>query len=81
MSEITNTLNTLLKTKASEWNIEHDIPTIVASLRTQRERWNAEQAKGSRQIVKSKNIPTGPPLILGPAKTASITDALKDVKV
>jgi hypothetical protein len=55
----TETLNELLARKASEWDAEHDLPTIVAALREQRERWNIEQSSGSGKRVPSTKVETG----------------------
>jgi hypothetical protein len=56
---MTDTLNDILAAKASEWTTQ-DLETIVEGLRSQRERWNAEQAIGSKRLVKSSNIQTKP---------------------
>lgn len=56
---MTETLDQTLAIKAEEWT-QADLTTIIEGLRTQRERWNVEQAKGSRKVVKTKAIPTKP---------------------
>ena len=53
----TETLDITIE-RAAEGTIQ-DLEAIVAGLRAQRERWNVEQQKGSRKIVKSKAIATG----------------------
>jgi len=68
--EYTQTLNDLLTQKAV-WSDE-EIETIVAALREQSERWNAEQAAGSRKLVKSSKIPTA---------SQSIKQAIKGIKL
>lgn len=68
----TETLNDLMSAKAGEWS-DQDLETIVTSLRAQRERWNAEQAIGSRKLVKSSSIATG--------RTTPITQAIKGLKL
>jgi len=55
----TLTLNDLLTKRAVDLSRETDLPLIVAGLREQSDRWNANQASGSRKLVKSKNIPLG----------------------
>ena len=55
--EYTQTLNDLIASAASEWS-PTDRLELVKALRTQRERWNAEQAVGSKKRVTSKQIPT-----------------------
>ena len=60
LPEYTETLNDLMAKKASEWTPEI-LAQIVEGLRTQRERWNAEQALGSRKLVKSSKVPVGAP--------------------
>ena len=50
-----STLNETIAKKAEEWT-KSDLESIVAGLREQRERWNAEQQKGSRKRVSSKQI-------------------------
>lgn len=54
-SDESATLNTLLSSAATDWTPEHRLALITA-LRTQRDRWNAEQAKGSRKRVTAKQI-------------------------
>ena len=49
------TLNEVIA-KAAESRTDEDLASIVAGLRTQSERWNLEQAKGSRKRVTSKKI-------------------------
>lgn len=39
---------------------DDDLYVLVEGLRTQRERWNAEQRTGSRKLVKSKDVPVKP---------------------
>lgn len=57
LPEYTQTLNDLFSKRAAEWT-PADLTAIVEGLRTQRERWNAEQAAGSRKLVKSAKIGT-----------------------
>lgn len=57
--EHTVTLNELLASVAAEWTPEHRL-ALISALRDQRERWNAEQAKGSRKRVTAKQIKTKP---------------------
>ena len=52
---MSETLDQTIALKAEEWTTE-DLETIVAGLRAQREKWNLEQTKGSRKLVKSSNI-------------------------
>jgi hypothetical protein len=54
-SDFTQTLNDLLTSAAAEWSTEHRLK-LVEALRTQRERWNQEQASGSKKRVTSKQI-------------------------
>lgn len=54
-TDFTQTLNDLLTSAAAEWSSEHRLK-LVEALRTQRERWNQEQAVGSRKRVTSKNV-------------------------
>ena len=54
-SDYTTTLNELLSSAAAEWAPEHRF-SLVEALRNQRERWNKEQATGSRKRVTSKQI-------------------------
>ena len=65
--QYTETLNDLLAKKASEWT-GPDLETIVTSLRAQREKWNAEQAIGSRKLVKSSSVETGRQIPAGSMK-------------
>lgn len=53
--EYTQTLNDLLSTAAADW-APTDREAIVKALRAQRERWNQEQAIGSRKRVTSKQV-------------------------
>jgi hypothetical protein len=53
--DFTQTLNDLLTSAAAEWSPEHRL-RLVESLRTQRERWNQEQASGSKKRVTSKQV-------------------------
>jgi len=55
----TVTLNELLASAAAEWTPEHRL-ALISALRDQRERWNEEQAKGSRKRVTAKQIKTKP---------------------
>lgn len=59
-ADFTPTLNDLLTSAAAEWSPEHRL-RLVEALRTQRERWNQEQAVGSKKRVTAKQItaPTG----------------------
>lgn len=52
---MTETLDQTIARKAEEWTTS-DLETIVAGLRAQRERWNIEQSKGSRKLVKSNSV-------------------------
>ena len=52
---MTETLDQTIAIKAEEWTTD-DIEVIVAGLRAQRERWNIEQSKGSRKLVKSNSV-------------------------
>jgi hypothetical protein len=54
-SDFTQTLTDLLTSAAAEWSTEHRLK-LVESLRTQRERWNQEQASGSKKRVTSKQV-------------------------
>lgn len=54
----TETLNITIARAAEEWTTQ-DLEAIVAGLRSQRERWNIEQQKGSRKLVQSKSVATG----------------------
>lgn len=51
-----DTLNTLLAKAASEWTPD-DRLSLITALRDQRERWNQEQAAGSRKRVPAKKTP------------------------
>jgi len=55
----TVTLNELLASAAVDWTPEHRL-ALISALRDQRERWNEEQAKGSRKRVTAKQIKTKP---------------------
>lgn len=55
LPQYTLTLNELINQQESTRD-PADIPLIVEKLREQRERWNAEQAAGSRTLVKSSKI-------------------------
>jgi len=55
--QTTDALNELLSTAASEWT-DADRLAIIEGFRTQRERWNQEQAAGSRKRVTTKKTPT-----------------------
>lgn len=55
--EYTQTLNDLLSSAAAEWSTETRA-ALVESLRAQRERWNTEQAIGSRKRVPSTKVAT-----------------------
>ena len=55
--EYTQTLNDLISTAANDWGPEL-CADLVEALRTQRERWNAEQAVSSRKRVTSKQVTT-----------------------
>jgi hypothetical protein len=70
--EHTQTLNDLFAKKAAEWS-HSDLEAIVEALRTQRERWNAEQATGSRKLVKSSSIKTVAP--------GSLKHLMKNIKL
>ena len=59
LPDSTVTLNELLSSVASEWTPEHRL-ALISALRDQRERWNSEQAKGSRKRVTAKQIKTKP---------------------
>jgi len=54
-ADFTLTLNDLLTSAAAEWSPVHRL-RLVEALRTQRERWNQEQAIGSKKRVTSKQI-------------------------
>lgn len=54
-SDFTQTLDDLLTSAAAEWSTEHRLK-LVEGLRDQRERWNQEQAVGSRKRVTSKSV-------------------------
>lgn len=56
--EYTQTLNDLLSSAAAEWS-PNDRLSLIKALRNQRERWNAEQAVGSRKRVTSKQVGVG----------------------
>lgn len=49
------TLNLTISRAAESW-ADQDLSAIVAGLRAQRDRWNLEQAKGSRKRVTSNKI-------------------------
>jgi len=49
------TLNITIARAAKDWT-ENDLAAIVAGLTAQCERWNAEQAKGSRKRVTSNKV-------------------------
>ena len=67
----TETLNTLLAKAAQDWT-DADRLAIIEALRTQRERWNAEQSVGSRKRVPSTKVRT---------KTASRDLAFEGLKL
>jgi hypothetical protein len=50
-----DTLHDTMLKHAKEWT-EEDLVQIVAGLREQRERWNAEQSVGSRKRVPSTKV-------------------------
>ena len=50
------TLNTLLAKSAVDWDVD-DRLAITEAFREQRERWNIEQAAGSRKRVTTKQTP------------------------
>jgi len=50
------TLNDLIQKSAMDWS-PTDKHALIAALREQRERWNTEQASGSRKRVSSKKTP------------------------
>lgn len=54
------TLNTLLAKSASDWT-ESDRLQLIEGFRAQRERWNQEQATGSRKRVTAKQTPIKKP--------------------
>lgn len=54
-TDYTTTLNELIQKAAAEWT-EDDLLKIVFGFRDQRDRWTAEQAAGSRKIVRSSAI-------------------------
>ena len=56
--EYTQTLNDLLSSAAAEWS-PNDRLALIKALRNQRERWNAEQAVGSKKRVTSKQVGVG----------------------
>ena len=56
---MTETLDQTIAIKAEEWTTA-DLETIVAGLRAQRSRWNIEQSKGSRKLVKSNAVSATP---------------------
>lgn len=62
LPEYTQTLNALLAKKESE-RTEDDITAIIAGLREQSDRWNAEQLVGSKKRVTSKQVTT--PITVG----------------
>ena len=55
LNPIDESLNETIATAATDWTDE-TIAAIVTGLRTQYDRWNAEQAKCSRKRVTSKKI-------------------------
>lgn len=52
-------LNELLAKSAQDWTDE-EVLQIIEGLRTQRERWNQEQAAGSKKRVPSEKIAIKP---------------------
>lgn len=52
------TLDELL-TKRAEAMSEQELDIVISGLREQRSRWLANQATGTRKLVKSKSIPVG----------------------
>jgi len=71
LPDYTQTLNEIIAKKAAEWTTQ-DLEQIVAGLREQSEKWNAEQAAGSRKLVKSSKIPTA---------SQSLKQAIKGIKL
>lgn len=53
------TLNELLSKSAQEWS-DDEILQLIEALRTQRERWTAEQQTGSKKRVTSANVKVKP---------------------
>ena len=53
------TLNELLSKSAQEWT-DDEILQLIEALRTQRERWSAEQQTGSKKRVTSANVKVKP---------------------
>lgn len=49
------TLNETMARASADWTDE-DIRIIIAGLQEQAKLWNQEQLKGSRKLVKSKNL-------------------------
>lgn len=63
MSDYITTLNELIEKSAAEWTPD-DLAAIVQGLRSQRDRWNDEQAAGSRKLVRSSSITTTKPVTI-----------------
>ena len=53
------TLNELLSKSAQEWT-DDEVLQLIEALRTQRERWTAEQQTGSKKRVTSANVKVKP---------------------
>ena len=53
------TLNELLSKSAQEWT-DDEILQLIEALRTQRERWSAEQQTGSKKRITSANVKVKP---------------------
>ena len=53
------TLNELLSKSAQEWT-DDEVLQLIEALRTQRERWSAEQQTGSKKRVTSANVKVKP---------------------
>jgi hypothetical protein len=72
------TLNETLSRAAADWTMQ-DLETIVAGLRTQREKWNEAQAAGSRKLVRSSNVAGN--TIVKKGKFSGLAAGLSKVKV
>jgi hypothetical protein len=73
--EQTTTLNEVLEKAATSWTTQ-DLESIVEGLRQQRQLWSAEQAKGSRKLVRSSAVP-----VKKKGKFASLQVGLKKVQL
>ncbi len=70
------TLNDLTQRAAATWT-PSDLGAIVQGFREQRERWNIEQAAGSRKLVRSSQVATP----LAPSKPPTAKSILKGLSL